>query len=206
MEWYLKAAEKGGPAAMFAISEFYSKGRGVAANAQDAVKWAIKAALNGLPLAQREMGKRYRVGKDVNKDTIVAQSWFTRAALAGDAESALTVADMLTTGEGGLPPDPKTAKSILTRAAELGMVEAQLKLAEYHEKGLDGRPDLIRAYALALATGENENGKKMRDALEKKMTKEQVEQGKKEYDRLKAMPAKQEDKAAKPAEGEKKTP
>jgi TPR repeat protein len=144
------------------------------------------------------MGKRYRTGKDVYKDTIVAQSWFTRAFLAGDAESALTVADMLITGEGGLPPDPKSAKSILTRAAELGMVDAQLKLAEYHEKGLDGRPDLIRAYALALATGDNENGKKMREALEKKMSKEQVEQGKKEYDRLKAAPApaKEGDKAA----------
>ena len=173
---------------MYAISGFHEKGRGVAASPKETVRWAVRAALTGLPLAQREMGKRYRSGKDVNKDTIVAQSWFTRAAYSGDAESALTVADMLITGEGGLPPDPKTAKSILTRAAELGMVEAQLKLADYCEKGLDGRPDLIRAYALALATGENENGKQMRAALEKKMSKEQLDQARKEYDRLKSAP------------------
>lgn len=203
MEWYLKAAEKGGAGAMYAISVLYDKGRGVTASPQDAVKWSVKAALNGLPLAQREMGKRYRSGRDVNKDTIVAQSWFTRATLSGDAESALTVSDMLITGEGGLPPDPKTAKSILTRAAELGMVEAQLKLAGYYEKGLDGRPDLIRAYALALATGDYEGGKKMREALEKKMTKEQIEQGKKEYDRLKTAPppAKADEKPAAAAPG-----
>ena len=183
---------------MYALSGFHEKGRGVEASLKETVRWTVRAALTGLPLAQREMGKCYRNGKDVNKDTIVAQSWFTRAAYSGDAEAALTVADMLITGEGGLPPDPKTAKSILTRAAELGIVEAQLKLADYYEKGLDGRPDLIRAYALALATGENENGKLARAALEKKMSKEQLDQAKKEYDRLKSAPPaeKKEDKPA----------
>ena len=49
-------------------------------------------------------------------------------------------------------------------------------------------PFPLRAYALALATGENENGKKMRESLEKKMTAEQLGQAKKEFERLKAGP------------------
>ena len=111
---------------------------------------------------------------------------------------------MLISGEGGLPSDPKTAKAILTRVSELGMVEAQLRLADYYEKGLDGRPDLIRAYALALAAGENENAKKVRASLEKKMGKEQIDLAKKEFDRMKAAPAPKEgEKAAPPADGKK---
>ena len=72
---------------------------------------------------------------------------------------------------------------------------------------------MIRAYALALATGENENGKKLRADLEKKMTKEQIEQGKKEYERLKSAPPpeKSGDKPVPPAtpapaDGKKKVP
>ncbi len=188
MEWYLKAAEKGGAHAMYAISGMYEKGAGVVVSPKETLRWTVRAALSGMPQAMRDMGKRYRVGKDVNKDTIAAQSWFLRAAQSGDPESAITVSDILIAGEGGLPPDPKAAKSILTRAAELGMMEAQLKLADYYEKGLVGRPDLIRAYALLLATRENETGRKALEALEKKMTKEQIAQGRKEYERIKEVP------------------
>jgi TPR repeat protein len=190
MEWFEKAAKKGSGAAMHAIAGFYEKGRAVKVDAEESLRWLIRAATANFPVAMRELGNRYRGGTGVNKDTIVAQSWLTRAASNGDAESALTVAEMLISGEGGLPSDPKNAKAILTRAAELGITEAQLRLAEYHEKGLDGRPDLIRAYALTLAVGDKyEPGKAKREALEKVMTKEQVELGKKEFERIRATPA-----------------
>ncbi len=200
--WSSKAAEKGSAAGMYALSTAYAKGAGVTASPGESLKYLIAAATSNLPLAMRELAGRYRAGKEVAKDTIVAQSWYTRATYAGDAESALTVVDMLLSGEGGLPPDAKTAKVILTKAAELGIAEAQLKLAEFHEKGLDGRPDLIRAYAVVLATGDKfEPGLKKKAALEKLMTKEQIEQGKKEYDRIKAQPA-----AAPAGEGKKPDP
>jgi TPR repeat protein len=161
----------------------------VKADAEESLRWLIRAATANFPVAMRELGNRYRGGTGLNKDTIVAQAWLTRAASNGDAESALTVAEMLISGEGGLPSDPKNAKAILTRAAELGITEAQVRLAEYHEKGLDGRPDLIRAYALTLAVGDKyEPGKAKREALEKVMTKEQVALGKKEYERIRATP------------------
>ena len=196
--WNTKAADKGSAAGMYALSQAYAKGAGVTASAADSLRYLIAAASSNLPVAMRELAQRYREGKDVIKDTIVAQSWFTRATYAGDAASALTVCDMLLAGEGGLPPDPKTAKVILSKAAELGIPEAQLKLAEYHEKGMDGRPDLIRAYAVAMATGDKfEPGVKKREALEKIMTKEQLEQARKEFERISAPPKK--DAGAAPA-------
>lgn len=180
---------------MYGMAVFYEKGRAVTASPGESVRWLIRAALAGFAPAMRELGGRYREGNGVGKDTIAAQSWLTRAASGGDAESALTVAEMLMTGEGGLPPDPKNAKAILTRASELGIAQAQLRLAEYHEKGLDGRPDLIRAYALALATGDKfEPGVQKRAELEKKMTKEQLALAQQEYARIKGP------EAAKPLE------
>ena len=90
----------------------------------------------------------------------------------------------------GMPPDPKNAMAILTRASELGLPAAQVKLAEVYASGADGRADLIRAYALTMAAGKDfEPAAKLQDSLEKKMSPEQLSEAQKEFQRLKAKPS-----------------
>ena len=195
MECFQRAADRGQTVAMYNVGTYYEKGRGVAANAAESLKWHLKSALGGLSLAQREIGLRYREGRGMAKDSVAAISWLGRAAGSGDAAGALALADMLLTGEGGMAPDVKNATAILTRAAELGLAPAQVRLAEVYASGTEGRPDLIRAYALTLAAGKDfEPATKLRTELEKKMSKEQLAEAQKEYERLKAKPA-----AAEPA-------
>ena len=208
MECFQRAADRGQTVAMFNVGTYYEKGRGVAANAVEALKWHLKSALGGLGLAQREIGLRYREGRGVGKDSVAAMSWLGRAAGSGDAAGALVLADMLLTGEGGMTPDIKNAIAILTRTSELGIPAAQVRLAEVYASGAEGRPDLIRAYALTLAAGKDfEPATKLKAELEKKMSKEQLTQAEKEYERLRAKPAadaKKEDASAKPAAPAKK--
>ena len=190
MECFQRAADRGQTVAMFNVGTYYEKGRGAAVNAAEALKWHLKSALGGLGLAQREIGLRYREGRGVSKDSVVAMSWLGRAAGAGDAAGALTLADMLLTGEGGTKPDIKNAIAILTRTSELGIPAAQVRLAEVYASGAEGRPDLIRAYALVLAAGKDfEAATKLKGELEKKMSKEQLAEAEKEFERLKAKPA-----------------
>ncbi|MDB6068987.1 MAG: hypothetical protein JWL81_158 [Verrucomicrobiales bacterium] len=190
MESFRRAADRGQTVAMYNVGTYYEKGRGVAANPAESLKWHLKAAMSGLGLAQREIGLRYREGRGMVKDSVAAISWLGRAAGTGDTQGALALADMLLTGEGGMAPDVKNAIAILTRASELGLAPAQVRLAEVHASGVEGRPDLIRAYALTLAAGKDfEPAVKLKTELEGKMSKEQLAEANKEYERLKAKPA-----------------
>ena len=206
MECFQRSAERGQTVAMYNVGTYYEKGRGVAENAAEALKWHLKSALGGLSLAQREIGLRYREGRGVSKDSVAAMSWLGRAAGSGDAAGALVLADMLLTGEGGTTPDIKNAIAILTRTSELGIPAAQVRLAEVYASGAEGRPDLIRAYALTLAAGKDfEPATKLKTELEKKMNKEQVTEAEKEFQRLKAKPAPAAEDAKKPAATAKET-
>ncbi|RYD36570.1 MAG: hypothetical protein EOP86_05625 [Verrucomicrobiaceae bacterium] len=190
MACFERAANGGQTAAMFNMGTYYEKGRGVAANPESAVKWQLKSAIGGFGVAQREVGLRYREGRGVNKDSVAALSWLGRAAVSGDAAAAVTLADMLITGEGGLPPDVKNALAILTRASELDIAPAQVRLGEVLASGISGRPELVRAYAIALAVDSKyEPGTRLRAELEKKMTPEQIIEAKKEFERLKSKSA-----------------
>ena len=190
MECFQRSAGRGQTVAMYNVGTYYEKGRGAAANPAEALKWQLKSAIGGLSLAQREIGLRYREGRGVGKDSVAAMSWLGRAAGSGDAAGALVLADMLLTGEGGMTPDIKNAIAILTRTSELGIPAAQVRLAEVYASGAEGRPDLIRAYALTLAAGkEFEPATKLKAGLEKKMSKEQLAEAAKEFERLKAKPA-----------------
>lgn len=190
IECFERSAGRGQVVAMYNLGTYYEKGRGVTADPDTSLKWHLKSATGGLGLAQREIGLRYREGRGLPKDSVAAISWLGRAASSGDALGAPALADMLLTGEGGMPPDPKNAMAILTRASELGLPAAQVKLAEVYASGADGRADLIRAYALTMAAGKDfEPAVKLQANLEKKMSPEQLSEAQKEFQRLKAKPS-----------------
>lgn len=202
--WFEKAAKAGSPAGMFAIAMAYDKGEGVAANAKEAKGWLISAAVGGFPAAMRELGVSYRDGKGVFKDIIASITWLQKALAGGDGASAMILSEMFEKGE-ELPRDLKTSNALLTKVAEAGSAEAQVRLAANVSQGLGTPQDLIRAYALLLAAGDYEPAKAKREEMAKKMTKAQLAEAEKEYDRMKTKPA--ESAAVAPAANDKpKTP
>jgi uncharacterized protein len=186
--WYEKAAKAGSPAGMFALSVAYDKGTGVTANPKESRTNLLNAAIGGFPVAMRQLGENYRDGKGVFKDMLASITWLQKALQAGDGQSAMILSEMLEKGE-DLPKNLKASNELLTQVAAAGSAEAQVRLADNHEKGLGTPQDLIRSYALLLAAGDYEPAKKKRDELSKKMSKEQLAEAEKEYDRMKAKPA-----------------
>lgn len=186
-EWFEKAAKAGAPAAMYSVANSYEKGEGTAANPKEAVKYLTAAGVGGFGPAMRDLGVRYRDGKGVMKDLLVANTWLQKALNAGDVQAAMILSEMLEKGQDA-PRDLKTANALLSQVASLGVAEAQVKLAENTASGVGTPPDLIRSYALLLAAGEFEPAKKKREEMAKKMTKEQLAEAQKEYDRIKAKP------------------
>lgn len=186
--WYEKSAKAGNPMGMLALAQAYDKGQGTDANPEQAKQWLLKAALSGAPVAMRQVAENYRKGTSGFPDMLAAVTWFRRAIDAGDGESALILAGMFEKGD-EVPRDLKSALALLSRTAEVGSAEAQVRLANFFEKGLGTPVDLIRSYALLLSAGESEAAKAKREEMALKMSQQQLEEAKKEYERLRAKPA-----------------
>ena len=74
-EWYLRAGENGDHSSLFALAEMYYLGRGVEANAVEAVKWWTLSAEKGGNDAKKRLGEMYVKGDGVPKDLIRAYMW-----------------------------------------------------------------------------------------------------------------------------------
>ena len=179
----------GSPAGMYAVSQALEKGEGTKADAAKAKQWLMNSAVTGFGPAMRQVGLNYREGKGVLKDILACTTWLQRALSAGDAESAMILSEMLEKGEGDLPQDLRTSNALLTKVAEAGSAEAQLRLAAYNAEGKGTAKDLIRAYSLLLAAGDYEPAKKKRDELAKTLTKEQINEAMKELERMRNKPS-----------------
>lgn len=81
-------AEAGDRRAQYCLGVAYEEGRGVPANAHQAVKWYRHAAEQNEPAAQLALGVACAIGEGVERDYAQAYVWFTRSALLGNAEAA----------------------------------------------------------------------------------------------------------------------
>jgi TPR repeat protein len=179
----------GSPAGMMAVSISYEKGTGVKADPAKAKQWLMYSALGGYAPAMRQLGVNYKEGKSALKDIVASITWLQKALAAGDAESAMVLSEMLEKGESDLPQDFRQSNALLTKVAEAGSPEAQLRLANNNYEGKGTSKDVIRAYALLLAAGDYEPAKKKRDEMVKSLTKEQIAEANKEVDRMRNKPS-----------------
>jgi hypothetical protein len=81
-------AEAGDRRAQYRLAVAYEEGRGVPANARQAVKWYRFAAQQNDPDAQLALGVAYAIGEGVERDYGQAFVWFSQAAVQGSAEAA----------------------------------------------------------------------------------------------------------------------
>jgi putative methionine-R-sulfoxide reductase with GAF domain len=87
-------ADKGEPAAEYALGMRYASGEGVKQDDKEAAAWFIKAAENGNVKAQAALGTRYWGGRGVPPSLAQAYFWTVLARAAGDQNSK-TFAEIL---------------------------------------------------------------------------------------------------------------
>ena len=104
LEWYLRAAQSGGPVAMARLAEIWRQGvAGQKPDRAEAVRWFRRAALLGHAVSQLELGRAYLDGDGVEKNARLAAKWLHRAARQKLPEAAL----LLTKVEASLTPEER---------------------------------------------------------------------------------------------------
>ena len=82
-------ADKGEPAAEYALGTRYASGDGVKQDDKEAANWFLKAAENGNVKAQATLGTRYWGGRGVPASLTQAYFWTVLARAAGDPNSKM---------------------------------------------------------------------------------------------------------------------
>ncbi len=88
------------PEASFNLAQLYDGGRGVAADAAEAVRLYRQAAERGHAGAQVNLGRLYRDGRGVPRDDAEAVRWYRRAADQGHPFAQFNLALMYRSGDG----------------------------------------------------------------------------------------------------------
>src|SRR5262249_44552554 len=87
VEGYWKAAHQDHPRAQLNLGLMFRDGRGVSADAAQAVSWLRKAAGENLVQAQAALGAIYANGRGVPQDDGEAVTWYRLAAEQGHADA-----------------------------------------------------------------------------------------------------------------------
>jgi TPR repeat protein len=134
---YLPNAERGDPAAEYALGSLYARGEVVARNYASAMNWFRRAAEQGNPGAEYALGMLYDEGLGAHASKTVALGWYQTAAHAGYADAEKKIADAYSRGD-GLPLDDAKALYWYELAAIQGDAEAQYRTAVLYLKRAEG--------------------------------------------------------------------
>ena len=129
----LKAETEKGEVA-YIIGYGYENGKGVEADAVQAVHWYRKGAEAGHLRSQNALGCCYLTGKGVTQDENEGVKWLRRAAEGGDMLAQRNYGDCFYHGQ-GVPEDMQQAFSWYRKSAEQGWAHAQYDLAECYLNG-----------------------------------------------------------------------
>jgi localization factor PodJL len=159
------AALAGNPAAEFELAIRYAEGRGVPANAEEAVRWFERAANHGVAPAQYRLGSIYEKGQGVKKDLEAARRLYTSAAGKGNGKAMHNLAVLYAEGLNG-DPDYRNASQWFRKAADHGIADSQYNLGILYARGIGVEQNLAESYkwfALAAQQGDQDAGKKRDD-------------------------------------------
>lgn len=137
-------ANKGDPAAQYALGWLYESGQGVKQNYKTAVTWYKKAALQGNEAAQQVLGGMYAKGLGVKQNYKSAISYYTLAANQGDAISQFQLAKLYQEGL-GTKKDIDKSLHWYHKAAEQGHINAQISLGSAYQQGRGVKQDYKKA-------------------------------------------------------------
>ena len=172
-------AEKGDAKAQTLLGDMYGDGLGVAKDEAEAVKWYRKAADQGYATAQFNLGVMYAFGRGVKQDSVEAVKWWRKAAEKNYAMAQYNLGVCYEKSE-GVDKDDAEAVKWYRKAAEQNCAIAQSNLGSCYYSGRGVDKDYVEAYAwFNIAAQERKIAAEKRDALENKMSPQQVIAGQK---------------------------
>jgi len=175
-----RAADAGVAAAQYTMGLLLVEGRGgLPKDPATAAQWFKAAADQGHVPAYCWLGEL----ADREKNAVEAVGWWRKGAASGDRSCQLLLGRAYLEGKGGLPRDVNEGVAWIRRAANQRLPVAQAALGAAYERGAGVPTDYVLAYMwfnLARAQGHYPQPvREAMEALEKKMTPEQVAEGQK---------------------------
>ena len=144
--WYAQSAAAGFVLAQFSLGYNQTKGIGMAVDNAHAAQNYRLAAEQGHPLAMNNLAICLERGRGTDKDRAAAFGWYMRAAQAGLARGAFNAATYLESpADGSIPIDRKRAYALYRSAANVGFAQAELRMGQLYEFGLNGSVDKEQA-------------------------------------------------------------
>ncbi len=143
----------------------------------EAAKWFTLAAEKGNADAQAGLAELYETGQGVPKDAAKAIELYRKAAEQGHAGAQYALGFDFESGR-GVPQDHVQAAKWFRLAAEQGQPLAQYDLGQRYELGVGvpvDKPEALKWLILAAAQGQADAAAR-RDALKKKLTRQEVTQ------------------------------
>jgi len=144
---WLELAQDGDAEAQFRLARLYVDGKGIDADASEAVKWYRLAAAQGHARAQAGLGFMLHSGRGVEPDIAEAIEWYRKAADRGRASAQFNLGKVHLDGE-GVDADVEEALHWFRMAADQGYPAALTSLAQLYEAGRGTESDPVRAFKL----------------------------------------------------------
>jgi len=146
VEQLTAGAQKGDPAAAYALGLKYWLGEGVRKDVKAAIVWFSRAAAKSYPSADAALGVIYEEGDGIEADDRQAGYFYRRGAEGGDALSQYRLGLFLTKGR-GVERNYSEAARWYKAAADQGFAEAANNLGYLYATGQGVPQDLQAAQA-----------------------------------------------------------
>lgn len=172
---YSELAENNNAEAQATLGHMYYHGIGVTQSYNEAAKWFIKAFINRNVWAAYYLAIMHYDGNGIEQDYLKSFELFYPLAEHGVRGAQFYVGLMYDNGK-GVPQDYAQAVKWYSLAAEQDDADAQNNLAIMYALGQGVKKNSIQAHKwanIAAAKGD-EDSAKLRDAIAKKMTQEQI--------------------------------
>ncbi|ESQ81180.1 SEL1-like repeat protein [Asticcacaulis sp. YBE204] len=127
--------------ASIVLAKIYLIGHGVEKNPTTALKWYQKAASRAYVPAYKTVGDFYYYGYGVKKDVVRASRNYKTAAENGFAPAQIAMAQILASGDEGVPANPKTSLDWYYHAAKANHPDGLYALAVAYDKGQGVKAD-----------------------------------------------------------------
>ena len=132
----------------------------------------------GDAVAQYNLGFYYANGFGLPEDDAEAVKWFRKAAEQGNADAQHSLGNHYYYGT-GVQQDYTEAVKWFSKLADQGSRPAQIRVGECYQNGEGVQKDLVTAYMWFNLASYNGRAEDKREAIAKRMTKEQIAEGQK---------------------------
>ena len=143
--WERRAAENGHPVAQHNLGNHYLDGLGVEKDPVEGERWLKLSAEHGFMHAQYTLGLCYLRGlRGISRNPDAGELLIRKAAEKGHGPALLVLAQLYSSPD-FVPRDPAVVETLLLRAAEMKIAQAQYQIARMYRLGLLRAPEYPRA-------------------------------------------------------------